>query len=530
MKNKNMLLIILIFTLISISSLIIYKNSDTSKIYVESYREDSDIDDGESIQRAISWAEKNGGGLIILANKTYTVSFIKQELPSHVTLKGSGKKTKIVSTKPGDLFRAVGKKDITIKGISFKGIDNNALMLSAQSTDQITIKNCFFENLRVIKTDLPSGETYNSVTREKLNHNIQINNNIAVGLDKTLSKAAIELAYVEDAKVKRNRISKYKHGIQWWGGDANPAKNGALNNPRWAINIVISKNTIQDINSGGIWGSMGTNIKVSSGNVVSDCGDVGIDFEGSTSSEATGNYIKNCKNGCLTTFFENKEIKIRKNIIESDVKNQYLFKIYNSSHKQNHSIQIYKNKFRFIGSGIGYVGGEQVDKVSIFNNDFINTVVHLYSPNFKEVYIHKNKFLFTNLVDDPFNAVRVRSLIQQFEQDSLAEGEFKISNNIIKSEVTQPNKSRAIYVEMNEKNLPSRAIVEKNETEGFQIDVEYYLIDSGANRKMEFILRNNMLHGRNFVFLKGGSSEGKILIEGNYDGNGLVYLPRLRPH
>ncbi|WP_374187423.1 right-handed parallel beta-helix repeat-containing protein [Priestia aryabhattai] len=531
MRKKGIFITVLFLLFIGgISSLIFYNDNHSSRFYVENYRNESDVDDGLAIQRAIAAAKAVGGGIVILDNKSYTISFTGQELPSNVILKGSGKKTKIISTKTGELFHAFNKENIEIRKIAFQGINNNTVMLSTNTTDGILIKKCTFTNIRIIRTDLPSGESYATADETKLSKNITITDNKATGANKTLSRAAIELAYVKNVKVRNNKISQYKHGIQWWGGDANPSKNGALNNPRWARDITISKNTVDDIDKGGIWGSMGYNITVSDGNRVSNCGDVGIDFEGSISSNATDNYVKNCKNGCIVTFFQNKDILITENVVESDVDGQYLFRIFNSSHAGNQSIKVVDNKFRHTGSGIGYVGGEQVDVLDLSDNIFTNTAIHLYSTNFKKVTVSENNLSFTQTYSQPFNALRVRSLIQEqrYGLNPEEDSSFIISDNAVRSLVEQLNRSRAIYVEMNENNLPEKAIVEDNKTEGFPIDVEYYVIDSPTGRTLEFILRYNTLANRNFIISKGSTTTGQVIIEGNRDKNGKPYNPVVR--
>ncbi|MFS8601185.1 right-handed parallel beta-helix repeat-containing protein [Priestia megaterium] len=528
MRKKGIFITVLFLLFIGgISSLIFYNDNHPPRFYVENYRNESDVDDGAAIQRALGAAKAAGGGIVILENKSYTISFTRQEFPSNVTLKGSGKKTKIISTKTGELFNAFKKENIEIRKIEFQGIDNNTVMLAANTTDGILIKKCTFTNIRILRTDLSSGETYSAADETKLSKNITITDNKAVGVNKTLSRAAIELAYVKNVKVRNNEISRYKHGIQWWGGDGDPSINGVLSNPRWAIDITISKNTVDDIDKGGIWGSMGYNVTVSNGNRVSNCGDVGIDFEGSISSNATNNYVKNCKNGCIATFFQNKDILINDNVIESDVDGQYLFRIFNSSHAGNQSIKVVDNKFRHTGSGIGYVGGEQVDTLDLSDNTFTNTAIHLYSTNFKKVTVFENSLSFTQTYSQPFNALRVRSLIQEqkYGLNPVEDSLFVISDNTVRSLVEQPNRSRAIYVEMNENNLPEKAIVEDNKTDGFPIDVEYYVIDSPIGRTLEFILRYNTLANRNFIISKGSTTIGKVIVEGNRDKNGAPYNP-----
>ncbi|AIW03427.1 hypothetical protein CPT_Moonbeam29 [Bacillus phage Moonbeam] len=484
----------------------------TPELLVDQYRTPLDADEATCIITAMKEANKRGGGTVKLGNKGYTTALLNQPFYSNVTLVGGGPLAKVTMTKTGSLFVSSGQQAIAIKDIIFEGIDNNSLVLAADTTTGISITGCKVKNIRLIKTNLATGETYTTADLSKLNSDIYIVNNRAAGLNKSLSSACIELRYVKSVTVKDNNISRYQHGIQWWGGDSNISANGALTNPRWAIDLTISNNIIDDIGLGGIWGSMGVNITIDNGNKVSNCGDVGIDPEGCLFVSIVANKVKNCVNGGITTFFLNKGVVVTGNTIESDVDGQYLFKVRNSANSGNHSIEFTDNVCIHTGTGIGYIGGEQVDSLIITDNQLTNVGIQLNSLNYVDVKIGDNQLLFSNVSSAAFNAINSRYVT--------SDGKITVKNNTVKSKVAQPTGSRGVYVTLKDYNSATRAIVEGNEIEGFDIDLET-LADSGnAGVTPKFVIRNNMLGNKKYVRSEGTTQKSKVLLIGNYDKNG----------
>lgn len=514
MKNANFLWL-MFFVLLVFFIAFMLTNTPSNKFYVDDYKYPFDKDDGPSITRVIKEAEKNGGGIVVFSDKQYITSLTKEELPSNITLLGSGSSSQIKATVTGVLFKSSGKKNIRIKGLSFSGNNNDGLVYEGDTIDGIIIEDCDVENIRLFRSTLPAGIEYATMEEKFLNRNIQILNNKGIGFDKNTSGAFIDLRYAKDVIAKGNNIKKYRHGIEWWGGDANPSKNGVFTNPRWAINISISNNTVDDIGLGGIWGSMGTNISIINKNSVTNCGDVGIDFEGTFSSKATGNYVKNCKNGGLTTFFFNKDIIFDNNVVESDVDQQYLFKVFNSSNSNNNSIKVINNTFNHTGSGIGYVGGEQVESLLFSKNKLKNTAINFYSLNYKNIEISYTELSFTNLYNKAFNAVYLQRLI--------GNSQINISNIKIVSDVIQPPGSRGMYIILNDYNSLTKAFIENNEVTGFPIDVEVRADSANPGIVPEFFVRNNLMSSRNFIFSKGETQKGKLFFDGNYDNNKFIY-------
>lgn len=489
-----------------------------NEFHVEKYRFTSDQSDGDSILRAISAAKNHGGGTVILGNKAYNTKFKNYSLPSNITLKGSGTNSEIASTINGTLFKASNKKNIKIEDIKFHGPDNKSLLIQVDRIKGLQISDCVFENIRMFKSHLPPGVSYSTMKESLLTKNIKLSNNKGIGAKKTINGAFIEVAYVKNVEIRSNSIRRYQHGIQWWGGDANPDRNGLLDNPRWAINIQISKNIIDNIGMGGIWGSMGNKVMVVDGNKVTNCGDVGIDFEGTFASSATGNYVKNCRNGCITTFFLNRDILINRNIIESDVKYQYLFRIYNSHNKDNQSITFTDNHLTHKGSSIGYVGGEQIDKLLISRNKLTDVAILFDAINYREIKIDNNQLLFNNAHSQLFSAIYAKGFVQN--------GEVFVERNKIKSNIPQPLNSRGLYIILDDFNTATKANANGNKIEGFTIDVEMRSDSKNKGIVHFFVVENNMMASRNFIFTQGDSLiKSNLSIKGNYDKENITYNP-----
>lgn len=118
---------------------------------------------------------------------------------------------------------------------------------------------------------------------------------------------AINIVTSQDIAVIGCTINGAQHGIQWWGDDSRG----------WCKQIDIKKNFVRNVIGGGIWGNKGESISIT-GNSVTTCGDVGIDFESSRSSHATNNTVRNCKNYALAVFFSSKSILFAENKIYQD--------------------------------------------------------------------------------------------------------------------------------------------------------------------------------------------------------------------
>jgi hypothetical protein len=122
---------------------------------------------------------------------------------------------------------------------------------------------------------------------------------------------AIDIVASNIGRVSNSNVQNSGGGIVWWGGNS-----GSLNATPGLSDLTIEGNVVQNIGSGCIWGSDGDSVTVSA-NTVANCGDVGIDFEGTNDSSATGNTVGWTKNGGITFFYASSNLTVSGNTINS---------------------------------------------------------------------------------------------------------------------------------------------------------------------------------------------------------------------
>jgi parallel beta-helix repeat protein len=114
----------------------------------------------------------------------------------------------------------------------------------------------------------------------------------------------ISIVYANHGQVLANRVTHCQHGIQFWGDVTIRV-----------TDLLIQGNYVDTIDGGGIWGACGNRVSIVNNNV-SNCLDVGIDFEITNHSVATGNTVLNCSNGGLTCFTNCNHIVFSGNVVE----------------------------------------------------------------------------------------------------------------------------------------------------------------------------------------------------------------------
>jgi parallel beta-helix repeat protein len=375
----------------------------------------------------------------------------------------------------------------SVDGLTFQG-DNAQVAVFAGRSQNITIKNCKASSrLFAGSLELP----YASVTDADLNRNIKILNNECYGSNKAVGDAAIYFIYCNEAVAKLNTIKTYAHGISWWGGNAKVDIDGAETNPRKTKNIRISNNFITDIghpgqSGGGIWGSMGDNVIVSN-NQVSECTDVGIDFEGTWAGVAIGNTVKNCTNGCLATFFLNRRITFSHNTVEVSNPSHPLWRNYNVSQEgsKNKDFLFEGNQFTCLGTAVGVFDSNSgpCSDLVIKNNKFKNVYIDIDSNNQGATTIEGNEIKAT-IQANSRAPIKVANLIGSQEI-------LKIENNTIVSYAAQPLAS-AISVDHRNPNQEQTSIIKNNYCQGFAVDIACVLTTSNAALSGKYIIHDNI--------------------------------------
>lgn len=281
-------------------------------------------DDTAAIQAAL-----NQGGDIYFPKGTYLVSsslnvISDSNLSGPGTLKLSDKATTNIPI----LSISNQKSWILITGLTLDGNgyaknsggNAGAVTVSQPSCNEITISNLTIINAR--------------------DHGIELENATKVSVKSCritgFTRRGINIVFCMDCTIEGNYLDgvsgtgthRAEHGIQIWGN---------WNKTIAAGNLTITGNIVKNVDGGGIWGANFEN-SVITGNQVEECGDVGIDLEGCLNVSVTENSVKNCVNGCITTFYGSKSIAIRGNQITQLINCVAAIKIYGGGVSQNLSI------------------------------------------------------------------------------------------------------------------------------------------------------------------------------------------------
>lgn len=212
-----------------------------------------------------------------------------------------------------------------------------------------------------------------------LSSNINVHDNEIIGLKKdnitsiTTTTSGIYMSYIRNSSFNNNTIKYMVHGISVWGGNVGTVYYNTYNMLKFCNDLIFTNNDISNVHDGGIWTSRSGNILVNN-NIIKICGDVGIDFEGSSDCVADGNNVCDCKNGCLANFHYAHDITYSNNVVED---NSILT---GSTLVYNHSNSTLENVFREI-------------RINYLSNLFISKYKFCYinhSPSMFGLFNYKN--------------------------------------------------------------------------------------------------------------------------------------------
>ena len=233
--------------------------------------------------------------------------------------------------------------------------------------------------------------------RQVGNSHVTITNCRGTGSQRSMAQqvAGVLIAYTDEWEITNSSFTRYGHGIQWWGGDSNPQRDGKLANVRKCRNGLVSQVEVTHVRGGGIWGSMGEHITVENCQVT-HCGDVGIDFEGCFRSKAVNNYVAESNNGNIAVFHHNQDIVFANNqLVQSDPKRPHAC-IYNASQSQDNGQVTFDNNVFIATQGVGYIKQQGPSNRIIFTHNSLHNVVANFSFNNNHyVLIKENIFHIT---------------------------------------------------------------------------------------------------------------------------------------
>lgn len=396
-----------------------------------------------------------------------------------LALEGAG------ATETFAFMKITGKKNISVSNISveLKHVPKFAVMaITAINAVYLKIKKVRAINCGILETRLgrpkhrygtvpvvDNAEDIDSVS----SFFIEIDSCTGIGATNSIAKHTIGvlLRYVNNWEVTNSTLKGYYHGIEWWGGDSNPARDGDTVNIRKSKNGLVRNVIVDRIGGGGIWGSMGENIIVENCRV-SNCGDVGIDFEGCYNSQALNNFVENCNNGCLATFHYNKNILFKNNVSIQDNPKHSLARIYNATQRQDNGKIVFQNNTFTAIKGVGFIDQHGPSRhIEFIKNTLNNVVLNLNFNNNKYILIKDNTVNITR-------ATPYSYLIKAGQTHH--NGLLKIEGNQITSTAKQDSSLYAISIYQSDYNSSPTNYLINNKIQGIsnQITIEW----AGANR------------------------------------------------
>jgi hypothetical protein len=384
------------------------------------------------------------------------------------------------------------------------------------SSQQIKITNCQSKlvNLCLATT---SAANYAAVVTDENSGNFNCSADILVsdcivdgpGKVSQASQGGIYMQYVQRFAITNCVVKNAGHGIQYYGGDANPAVNGAVANERKCKLGSISNCVVENIEGGGVWGSMGDGIDISNCSVKS-CDDVGIDLEGSNNCTATGNFVSTCINGGLTNFFFCRNIVFSGNTVVQNTAAYPLYRCYNSSlTADNKSVTITGNTFNCTAANVGSVDWNNgpSETINVTGNTFINTVLYIVATNLKYVNVIGNSLLFPTANNVAFDCIRLAGIA--------GKGTSSIKNNVIVSDVAQPGGTTGIFVSGDDFNYVDVHNIESNTTLGVDADIKTDNNGTNAGVGIVFNIISNCFGTPKYLRVESGAANSTVNFSGN---------------
>jgi hypothetical protein len=372
---------------------------------------------------------------------------------------------------------------------------------------QIDVTGCYTNNVRL------GGSTFTSDIKVMGNTAISARNDNATGV-------AVYFTMTQGALASDNVIQGFAGGFQWWGGDANPQRGGAVANARGVRNVSFVNNRISDVGGAGIWGGMGEGI-VASGNIIENCGDVCLDSEGSNSVVFSNNYVKDGSNGAITTFFYNRDVMITGNTVVSSTAAKPLLRTYTpgQSSAYDRDVQVIGNHFTCLDTSPCFINSVSgLPERFVFKDNVLRNVsIDFSDVNLKHiVVVSGNDFLFDIPSSKPLAAISIG------HTNSLGPGVpgmCEISNNTIRSNVEQPPGSGAIGVYQDDPTIAPLTIIEGNRLVGLHPFPTDIAVGGGSKNPSViplFLIRNNLMGAGSFSRLDQANPRSVVKSQGNY--------------
>lgn len=438
-------------------------------------------------------------------------------VPSNRTLTGQNARVKWNASSFAYAFTGSAVTDIDFSNLEFEstvavtGSETAALRFT--NVKRLNVVGCVTTNTTLLSV-WTSAANYGAAVFDETSGSFNCNTDIRVvdcditgaGAVAEGGGAAVLMGYALRWAVSNIVMKKCSQGVMWWGGDSNPAVDGALVNNRKNKHGAVSNCVAYSIYGGAYWGSMGQNISVT-GCSARDVGDVAIDFEGCSDCSASGNTVYNATNGGLTTFWYNQNVVFSGNSVVQPAA-QPCARIYNAgANTENKSVTFSGNTFRSETS-ISSVdtGSGPVETFVATANTFMNVKLSANANNMRYVTATANTFTFSVAAGSAFKAIDVGGLNSN--------GVGLIADNQIISNVTQPAGSQGIYVSHSDFNSNGLYNIKGNTTRGFPVDVETANTSVNGGISPVFNIVNHYFGAASYVRTEAGAGSSRVKLEG----------------
>lgn len=443
---------------------------------------------------------------------------------STVTLKdgsyliGNGASITCTAAAAAGAFEASAKTGLRVEDWTISGT-LGAFLLKSTACSDVALRRNKATTINLIHTRSAGGNVYSTASATE-NTDIRVEDNRASAATSG-TVACVDLFYASGVTVRGNRINGYGHGIQFWGGDANPTTgNGAVANTRKAQNISIVGNVVTSPAQGGIWGAMGQDVTVT-GNVVVSAGDVGIDFEGCVSATASGNTVRDCTNGQLATFFFGRDVLFSGNTAQVGSSAKPLLRVSNSTGDSspttgNISVSFVGNSLTCT-SGLGTMILEATNTLLIASNTLRDVQINPTGNNMHNVYVLNNNLTFA-VQGAAFKAIELGGINQVGGVTPFS----RIVGNAISTLGSQPAGSVGILAASTDGNSsPTIEIKDNTIQAGFPTaDIKTSWGGTNAGTRAVFGIVQNMVGGSSIVKDDTGAGQVSVQVQsGNRDAS-----------
>ncbi|SAK49524.1 Pectate lyase superfamily protein [Caballeronia temeraria] len=416
---------------------------------------------------------------------------------SNTELQGAGAGTILTWTRQNSaerfaMFAAQYSSAIRLQGFSVVDASGSmgGYVFAGTRVVNVNLEQISADRMAIAMFFASDGQTYESVSGDLSNAAFNVSSdvhvtgctatNIANSAD---PRAAVLFQYCVGWSVTDCKFSNAPYGVQWWGGDSSPNADGALVNARKCADGTVTNVQVSNCVA-GVWGSMGTNVKIV-GCHVDTASDVGIDFEGCTNSSASQNSVRNCTNGNFACFWWNDNVSFVGNTSHQNRADYPHVRVYNDSQgTSNRSMTINGNTF-VTDQAIGVIdtayGGVQT--LEFLNNQLTDTRVEFSDNTLRYVTVTDNQLTFTRAATDTMNALEIGSIYDN--------GLGLAARNVIESKVTQPPDSAALYLWSDDPNSDSQFQAVENRTAGFPVDLVTDNWSANPERTSYFTIQGN---------------------------------------